>query len=228
MESTDSAGQSSSSSAKKGTSKIIPLIVVIILLIVLGVGSFMLMGKKNVKPTSSQTVMKNEASPTSSSMFSSIQEALSKSLSLQCDYTDESGKKIISYIKNGAVRTDMQGASAKDSGSVIMKDKKMYYWNGKTGTVLAFDITSMMEKVTPSVKPQVSQAQQNPGDVVESLEKFKKSCKTAVVADSLFTPPADVKFTDISAMMKKVAVPSGVTGAMTEEQVKALQEKYQQ
>ena len=70
-----------------------------------------------------------------------------------------------------------------------------------------------------------------PEDVVGALEKFKEHCKPAAVSDSLFIPPTDVKFTDYSSMMKQniQAIPSGGSGgAMTEEQIKQLQQKYQQ
>ena len=173
-------------------------------------------------------VVTEQPSPTTASVISSIKEALAGSQSLQCDFTDESGRKTVTYIKSGAIRTDMTATDPKQSGSMIFKDKKMYYWNGKTGTVLTFDIQEM-EKITPPVTtPSVKQGE-NPQDVVASLEKYKESCKQASVADDLFTPPTDVKFTDLTSMMKSLkSVPSAIPSGVSEEQIKAMQEAVQQ
>lgn len=233
MENSEPAGQSSTS--KSGTQKfILPLIIVAILLIA-GAGGYMVFGKNLMKqqtPVSNENTAVAAPSPTAGSVISSIQEALAGSQSLQCDFTDENGRKTTSYMKSGMIRTDFQAADPKQSGSMIMKDKKMYFWNGKAGTMMSFDITSMMERITeaPKTTPVVASGQK-PEDFVDSLERYKQSCKPATVADALFTPPSDVKFTDLSSMMKagSQTVPSGaVPSAMTEEQIKALQEQYQQ
>lgn len=81
---------------------------------------------------------------------------------------------------------------------MIMKDNKMYFWNGKEGMMMEFDPSAMMGEAPAKNVP----GQQKPEDVVAALEQYKQYCKSATVSDSLFTPPADVKFTDVSAMMK--------------------------
>ena len=43
----------------------------------------------------------------------------------------------------------------------------------------------------------------NSADTLAELEKYKDSCKPTVVADSMFVPPADVKFQDLSKMMQQ-------------------------
>lgn len=187
------------------------------------------MGRKN-QSAPVQNTAQTSPKPTNANVFSSIKDALSKSVSLQCDYTDDSGRKTIAYIKAGAVRSDYTGKTAQESGSIIIKDKKMYFWNGKQGMMIQVDPSEMMGSITPSAQKTPSE-QQKPGDVVNTLEKFKESCKPSVVADSLFTPPTDVKFTDFSEIMKTSTkqITPGVTvgGAMTEEQIKALQQQYQ-
>lgn len=212
------------------------LLIVLILLIGAGFGAYLVFGKNLMKqqaPASSEKTAVAAPSPTAGNVVASIREALAGSQSLQCDFTDDSGRKIISYVKSGAIRTNITASDPKQSGSVIMKDKKLFYWNGKTGTEMSFDITAMMNKVTPASSTPSTTQNQNPGDVVAAMEKYKDSCKQAVVDSALFTPPADVKFTDVSSMMQgKVVpsgtVPSGVPSGMTQEQIKALQQKYQQ
>lgn len=175
--------------------KVIGAIVVLVLL--LG-GGYMVMSKRTSSP----------ASPTQTgagNVFSSIKDALSKSLSLECSFTDEQGRQTKSYIKNGAVRADFTGANANESGSVIMKDKKIYFWNAQGGFMMT------EPEVTPGAPQQTSSEKTpgNVGDMVSTMEKYKNSCKPSVVSDSLFTPPTNVTFQDFSKMMQG---PSGTGG----------------
>ena len=197
-------------------------VILIILLVLLGFGTwYVLVGSKPTSKVTPSAVDTKTAEPTQASVFTSIQDALSKSVSLKCEYTDESDKKILTYIKAGAIRTDFQATDPKQSGSMIVKDKKMYFWNGKTGTLISFDIEEMTKGITPTAKKSTTQ---NATDVISGLEKFKDSCKPAVVADSLFVPPSDVKFTDLSQIMKSIPT----SGAMTEAQLKELQKQFEQ
>ena len=149
MENTESSTQSESTQ-KTGGSKTKVIVIAIVLFLLLGIGGYIFMGKNANKPAVTQTVIEPESSPTPDNSFSTIQEALSKSISLQCDYTDDSGSKVMSYMKNGAIRSDITAKSVKNSGSFIMKDKKMYYWSGKTGTMIEFDITALTSITPPS------------------------------------------------------------------------------
>lgn|GEM_PF-1027999 len=200
--------------------------ILIIILILLGFGIwYVLQGSKTNSNVTPAAVVTQTVQPTQASVFSSIQDALAKSVSLKCEYTDESDKKIVTYIKAGSIRTDFQSTDPKQSGSMIVKDKKMYFWNGKVGTMMAFDVEEMSKNITPSVKKSTTSAvSPNATDVISGLEKFKDSCKPAVVADSLFVAPTDVKFSDLSQMMK--AIPTGA--AMTEAQIKELQKQFGQ
>lgn len=222
--------QSTSESTKSGNSKMVVVAgVVALFLILLGVGAYMLGGNRTNTQTTVQNVAQNNPSPTSATIVTSIKDALAKSQSLQCTYTDANGVSTVVYIKSGAIRTDYTGKTAQESGSVIMKDNKMYSWNGKQGMMMTFDI-SKLESVTPGAQ-KVTPGQKDPNEVVGNLEQYKESCTPANVADSVFVPPTDIKFTDFSSMMKQGTQtnPSGTTGgAMTEEQIKQLQKQYQQ
>ena len=122
--------------------------------------------------------------------LTSIQDALSKSLSLQCAFTDEKGKKTKTYIKAGAVRTDFTGTKPEDTGSMIMKDKKLYTWTNanKEGFMMTVpDITPGQTNIPGSATGDANRSQQAT-DVLTALDKFKDSCKPATVADNLFVP----------------------------------------
>lgn len=165
------------------------LIVLALVLLVGGGAFFAISSSKKGTPAS------NSSNPVGNT-FSSIKDALSKSVSLQCNFTDETGRKTTSYIKNGAVRADIEAQKAEESGSVIVKDKKMYFWNKTSAFMMDLSAT----EVTGT--PGASQAENEQQSLMNSMEKYKESCKPAVVSDALFTPPSDVKFQDFSQMMK--------------------------
>ncbi|MBI2032852.1 MAG: hypothetical protein HYT10_00060 [Candidatus Levybacteria bacterium] len=213
--------------ASRGNSKQGLIIGVVILLLLAGIGGYMFLGKNNPSGSSLQTASDKTTKQESKDAFTSIKDALSKSLSLQCDYTDETGRKTLAYVKSGAIRTDMTGKTSEESGSAIIKDNKMYFWNGKEGMMIEFNMSEMMEGITPEAKKSPS-SQEKPENVLGDLEKFKKYCKPAVVSDSLFVPPTNVKFTDYSKLMKDATqqMQKNSGNTMDEEQIRKLQKQY--
>lgn len=185
------------------------ILIGIVAVLIVGVGAFFLFGKGGMK----------DSSTNSSSAFTSIKDALSKSLSLECDFTDTDGRLSKVYIKNGAMRGDFTGATADESGSMIVKDKKMYFWNENEGYVMAMPDEEGMDYDDSSM-------QANEGsDFLKEIEQYKDNCKPAVVSDSLFTPPSDVAFTDMSKMMDSMqGVPQG--SQMTEEEIQKMMQQY--
>ena len=183
--------------------KIIIAAIIVILILFVSAGLYLSTKSKPIAQTpeaSSQTAQPKQ------SVFGSIADALSKSLSLSCDFSDEQGRHIVSNIKNGAVRADITAQTAQESGSMIMKDKKIYFWNAqKQGFMMTLpDVTGAPVPTGSENKGQATQQ-----DMMNTMEKYKQYCKPAVVADSVFTPPSDVTFTDYSKMM----VPPTNTGA---------------
>jgi len=185
------------------------LILAVVLLFLAGTGYYLYKHRTRPETTSMQTV-----SPTPSGVFASIQEALSKSLTLQCTFTDDMNHKTNAYIKAGAVRVDVVGTNPNqpyNAVSTIMKNQKIYSWDPakKQGMVMTFAMpTGMMTTSVPVTgMPSTSPNQTSPNgtNFINMLEKFKESCKTAVVADSMFVPPTDVTFQDLSKIM-----PSGM------------------
>lgn len=196
------------------------MVVLAVVILLLAGAFFMMKSKKTSETSTAEQPTKTE----SKNVFTSIKDALSKSVTLECTFTDEEGRKTKSYIKNGAVRSDVSGKTADESGSVIMKDKKMYYWNSKMAFMMTFDV----ENVKPSgttTQQNTTTSTPNGANLLDTMEKYKNDCKPAIVADSLFTPPTNVKFTDYSELFKPPSAnPSG--GAMNEQQVQDLLKKY--
>src|SRR6266403_6202700 len=70
----------------------------------------------------------NKTGTSSRNIVTTVKDALSKSESMQCDYTDEQGRVSKTFIKNGAVRSDYTGKTPQESGSIIVTSQKMYMW----------------------------------------------------------------------------------------------------
>ncbi|OGH18601.1 MAG: hypothetical protein A2868_02450 [Candidatus Levybacteria bacterium RIFCSPHIGHO2_01_FULL_40_15b] len=187
------------------------LIIAVIIIAILAALGYFYFGKSASLPGAKSTV------------FTSIQDALSKSLSLKCEYTDTNGIKATAYIKNGAVRADTTSPNVNESGSVIMKDKKMYFWNAQGGFMM--EIPDVTPEPGSSAPKEASQAE----NIMKDLDQYKESCKPAVVSDSLFTPPSDVKFTDFSNMFQ---VPTGAQQqaqpTVDQKQIEELMKQYSQ
>ncbi len=187
---------------------IAPIIIVVILLVLAG-GYFLYKSHKKA----SQAVITNQPQPTTANVITSIKDILmNKTVSIQCDYTDDKGIHTLAYIKAGAVRADVTSPQPPTTNSFIMKDQKMYFWtNGKTQGMMM-----MVPSITPTQPTGTIQGNtppQNPSaNVMDSLEKFKDHCKTAVIQDTLFAPPSDVTFSDLSKMMPPQGAMPPVTG----------------
>lgn len=173
--------------------KILPVLVVLILL---GVGGYFYMGSKRITPSNS----------TGGNVFTSIKDALSKSMSLKCVYKDEKGAETVSYIKGGAVRVMVtETGETEQYGNILMKDKKMYMWSDKTKQGFTLMIKEP-ENISPVPKkgnesPQKGNDQES---VLAQIEKYKDACKVEVIADSYFTVPSGVQFQDMDAFQKQM------------------------
>ena len=194
------------------------IIIAIVAVVLLLAGGFIVM--KNNQKIASNPSAGSLAQPDTSkgeSVITSIKDALSKSMTLTCEFTDERGRGTKSYVKNGAVRADITSPNANEAGSFIIKDKKMYFWNDKQ---------AMMMEIPAEANTQTKQGGQEQ-ELMNSMEEYKDHCKPGVVADSLFTPPADIKFTDFSKMM---IPPSGMPQKgnlkMDQKQAEEMMKKY--
>lgn len=180
--------------------------IVIILLIILGGGFYLFSQSKKGQPSPKTPSQKGQTQK--GDIFSSIKDALSKSLSLECTYKDEKGIETKTYVKAGAVRVDAKSikAGSEANSQIIFKDHKMYSWDPATKKGVLFEIPEENLKTTPSVN---QPSGDNKGEnFLAEIEKYKNSCKSAAVSDSLFVPPSDVDFQDLSKMMENVNKPN--------------------
>ncbi len=181
------------------------VLIVVVLLLLLGGGYYYMTSKGMLPKTPQGSVTTGTQSNSGTNVFTSIKDALSKSLSLKCVYKDEQGKETTTYIKGGAVRVMMQaGTDVSQPNNIVMKDLKMHMWSdaSKTGFVLTL---KQPEKVSPVVNNGTAgSSNQQEESVLATIEKYKNSCKTEVVADSMFSVPTDVKFQDMEALQRQM------------------------
>ncbi len=144
------------------------------------------------KPVSQISSNSQQNVATNSGSFDTVNEILATKSNLACDLTDDSGRQITAFIKNGTLRANIKGKTIIDTGSILLKDKKIYFWN---------NVFSAMVNEPSEISSQNSIAQMEQ-EVIGIIEKYKQYCKPQAVNDSVFTLPAGKKFTDYSSMLK--------------------------
>ncbi len=191
------------------------IIAAVVVLLIVGIGGYLFM---NQNKTSNDNQGNSSTNSNDGNVFTSIKDALSKSVSLKCEF-EEDGRKTTAYIKNGAIRSDVMGAKVEENASMIYKGDKFYVWteSPKQGFVMTInpeDMDSTDETVeTGDVK-----------GMMEAMEKYKESCVPSLPSDSLFTPPTDVTFQDMSSMINLMSPTGGQQ--IDPEQMEELMKKY--
>jgi len=178
----------------------LPIIVIVVILAI--IGAVMYFGKGKL-PTTTKTSTITEGEPkqnNNGNVFQSIKDAMSKSLSLKCEY-QTGDTKTVAYIKGTAVKIDGVLSGGKKSGAIIKGDR-LWTWDIDTKQGIVMTIKNEgTDKQTTSQE-----------DIINSLEKQKQFCRPAVVSDADFNPPTDVKFQDLDSLMQ------GISGIPNQEE----------
>lgn len=160
--------------------------VIVILVVILGAGGFYFLSQSKTAGTS---MMENGQS--------ALDDIFASNVSMECNYDDPEYGQVTAYIKGGKVRmnyVDTQGGT----GSSIIKDDTMYFWNEEGGFKMEMareDMEAMQEEA------QESTTQNDASEIAKSIEEYKEHCKNASVSDSNFDLPVGVEFQDYSSMM---------------------------
>ncbi|HET7099481.1 MAG TPA: hypothetical protein VFI61_04595 [Patescibacteria group bacterium] len=144
----------------------------------------------------------------------SLKDLLTSGVAQKCTYsttTDNMTSSGTTYISNGKVRGDFSSTvSGKTTAShMIVDGKTNYIWTD--GTKTGFKTTVEDSTTTTNTSGNTS------GEFGDLNQKSDYKCSAWVVDSSYFTPPADVAFSDFSALMNPSAVPtSGQSGNSTQ------------
>lgn len=174
------------------------LVIGLVLLVLVVVGSFYLKSPKN-------SVSNSESDK---SIFTSVKDAVSKKMTIACDFKDETGGSIKSYIKDGSVRIISTGETSSKSGDVLIKDKVMYMWDIKTKQGFIYNIPDSDDSGANSGVSEENIVSSD--SYLSMIDRYKDSCSVSVVEDSYFEVPSDVNFQDMSKLLEdmKKNVPS--------------------
>lgn len=197
--------------------KNIYIILIAIFAIIAIPGAYLIFSKSSLlkAPTTNITNTKTPEKKPESESESSIQQEVVKLLmgnnAVKCTLNTNDGE-VVTYIKGEKIRVEGEGISfdtadtptaTDNKGTMIRQGDYVYIWSGKEG--IKANITNIQENATAmnldfedfSKDKLIEELQlQNEG------EQLKYNCEKANIDDSMFTPPADVTFTDMEEFIK--------------------------
>lgn len=175
------------------------------LILLLAAGGFYLFGQSG----KTQTPSDNSTTATENDNNSkSLMDLISSGQSQRCTFEtsgEDGTTKGTAYVSGTNARTDIvTTVDGKESEiSMIRKGDDNYIWGSDLEQ--GIKMTLSLDELSKN-----SQATQYTGSV-DPNQKVNFNCMPWTVDDSLFTPPANIKFTDMSAIMEKM---KGTTGTM--------------
>ncbi len=180
--------------------------IAVIVIIVLGIGGYMLYGQNSRQTNNSNT--QTVASTKSPSLEASITDLFTSGQSKTCTFdtkTDKGETMGTVYVTKDMAKADF---SMTDNGKstkthLIRNGDTFYIWGDSfpTGIKMTMDINDMASNMEST-----NYAAFNPN------EKVSYSCKDWTADNSLFAPPTNLKFTDMSSLMPKTTgstIPTG-------------------
>lgn len=151
------------------------ILIIVALILIVGIAAALLFKGKGAK----------NSALTGSGVFNSIEDAISRSLSLKCEYK-VGENNTVAYVKGTSVR--IEGTwDGKNNSAAIIKDNKLWTWDTtkKEGIVFPLEASETEDKGATSK------------GIIEGLENEKQFCKVSIFSDTIFDPPTDVKFQDL-------------------------------
>lgn len=179
--------------------KLIIICIAAIVIIGGGAAAYVLNNNSKNNKTSSSTNQDQSSNTTPNETNvaeSTVSKLLSAGLAKKCTYSDASTSGTIYIATNNRMRADYTSTGSEmNSGSMILTDNKHYIWDNATkeGIMMSYDPSSTS---SDSDNPDGTQS-------VDMNQEYSFNCNLWVVDDSLLTPPADVNFVDMAAMMQE-------------------------
>jgi hypothetical protein len=173
---------------------------IILILIIAGLG-FLYFKQGQLPKTNPNQI--NQTQPSSkqtnqnkTGVIESIKDAIIKNVSFKCQYQPEGGNQIITmYFKGGKIRSEYSSGS-KTENIAIVDNNRVWNWQPKEKKGVVFSIDLFKGKTTPDNQSYDKET------IIKQAEKYRQNCRVENLSDSLFVPPADIKFQDMDEMMK--------------------------
>ncbi len=149
------------------------------------------------------------------SITGSIKDLLGMGKALKCTWEGEKGMNGETYVDGKRMYSIMKNTPAGPNGEmgdsfVINDEKWMYTWSslstdGMKIAIPAEDEMKNIEKMGEDVNVPKSIEKPASKDAVDMNKDYKYSCKPWIVEQAIFTPPTNINFVDMEAMMKQFA-----------------------
>ena len=170
--------------------KSLPLIIVVAVIVVgLATWNFLGRNKQALIENGVQQTETTQEEAKGESFTGKIKDAFMRNVPLKCTYQMDENNSSVGWLKDKKYYSEI-AADGKMS-YLILIDNCMWVWN--------------KDEKDKGVK--MCFVQQQDEDFWESFEEsqevagYNYKCSPAIINDAVFTPPADVKFTDIDALM---------------------------
>jgi len=177
-----------------------------------GVGVFFVMQHKVEAPTgaaSTEQAQSKQEIPKVTSTLHSLKDFLAMNVAQKCSYNRTDATMDISgttYVDNGKVRTDTVMTDHKTQKVVhsqaIIDSGYMYAWSDSTPFGVKMQLAALMTATSTKTAPT------NGAPDVEA--KYDYNCAAGAVDGTVFVPPTNVEFKDMSAMMQQMMGKNGM------------------
>lgn len=155
----------------------------LVILVAVLAGGYYFMNSKGSNPlTNSTNPIKN------------MEDALSGSGSMKCEFIDEQGQQVVSFVKAGKMKSVIN--NGQGMGGMIYKDDTMWTWDSVSKQGFTMSVPKGSES-TESVGEFSDYPAADKSELEANIEKYKDQCKEQSIDDSEFNPPTDITFQDM-------------------------------
>jgi len=186
--------------------KQLPLIIGVIIVLLVGVGGgYYYMTQQASTSTDKEPPEATTTMDKDTKGMMSLKEIMALGRSQKCTFAysnPDSGKTSgTSYISGKNVRTDFTITDTENKvteGGMIMVDSTMYTWTDQDKKGVKMEITENLEE---SIQEEIKDTEWNK-EYMSPDEKLDYNCTGWNEDHSVFAPPADIEFMDLSEQMK--------------------------
>lgn len=117
-----------------------------------------------------------------------------------CTYSDQESNGVIYIANEDRMRYNFTSTNPEEpAGSMIMSDGTQYIWEDATkeGFMMRYNPEDMRDEATES------EATSEDDESVDLDQEYNFNCEKWSVDQSVFTPPSDVTFADMDALIKQ-------------------------
>ncbi|HRN71410.1 MAG TPA: hypothetical protein PLS49_09620, partial [Candidatus Woesebacteria bacterium] len=175
------------------------LIIIIILILVAAIGSYFFIQNRS---GNSMTDSEHIISDGEGSKIMSLKDLMNLGQTQMCTFstTNESGTVYgTSYTADGNVRTDFNGTDQDGttySGGMIMDSAYAYSWTSQMDQGVKIPISAMDTTMPEDQTENPNESYQKPA--IDPDQQAEYSCSNWNVDNSVFTPPSNISFVDMS------------------------------